>query len=136
MVEARDEPIKARRVQPWEVCDHICLLDAEHTERGDPHFYGYENPGPRMTLVYREVRDERERAHSKHGATSMESFDDDDMNRLAILVEEVGEVAKEFNEARHDDRPVDLAKLRKELIQTAAMALAWADAIPADGNDA
>ena len=38
-------------------------------------------------------------------------------------------VAKEFNEARHRGGPVDLPALRKELIQTAAMAVAWADAI-------
>lgn len=42
--------------------------------------------------VYEEVKIERDRAHAKHGDTSMESFPVDDMNRLAILVEEVGEV--------------------------------------------
>jgi NTP pyrophosphatase (non-canonical NTP hydrolase) len=79
--------------------------------------------------VYEDVRDERKRAHEKHRATSMEAFPPDDMNRLAILTEEVGEVAKEFNEARHYGRDVDLGRLRKELVQTAAMAVAWADAI-------
>lgn len=81
--------------------------------------------------VYREIRAERERAHAKHGATSMESAPADDPTgrRLRILVEEVGEVAREFNDAEHDQRQVDLALLRKELIQTAAMAAAWADAI-------
>ena len=28
-------------------CDHICLLDEGHVERGELHFYGYENPSPR-----------------------------------------------------------------------------------------
>jgi hypothetical protein len=28
-------------------CDHICLKDGEHVERGEPHFYGYEHPSPR-----------------------------------------------------------------------------------------
>jgi hypothetical protein len=28
-------------------CDHICLKDAGHVERGEPHFYGYEHPSPR-----------------------------------------------------------------------------------------
>lgn len=28
-------------------CDHICLKDDGHVERGEPHFYGYENPSPR-----------------------------------------------------------------------------------------
>lgn len=75
-----------------------------------------------------EVQTERERAHAKHQDTSMEAFPADDLNRLAILDEETGEVAKEFNEARHDGRRVDLVKLRNELIQVAAMAMAWADA--------
>jgi hypothetical protein len=78
--------------------------------------------------IYDEIHAERWRAHAKHGATSMESFPVDDLNRLAILTEEVGEVAKEFNEARHEARPVDLLQLRTELIQVAAMAAAWADA--------
>jgi hypothetical protein len=28
-------------------CDHICLLDDGHVERGESHFYGYEFPPPR-----------------------------------------------------------------------------------------
>lgn len=49
--------------------------------------------------------------------------------RFRILIEEVGEVGKEWNEAETEGRPVDMAAVRKELIQTAAMAGAWADAI-------
>jgi hypothetical protein len=30
-------------------CDHICLKDDGHVERGEPHFYGYELPSPRAT---------------------------------------------------------------------------------------
>lgn len=81
-----------------------------------------------LTAIYAEVAAERLRAHAKHGDTSMESFPVDDLNRYTILVEEIGEVGKEFNEARHDGRSVDLARLRKELIQSAAMCVAWADA--------
>lgn len=81
--------------------------------------------------IWSEVKLERIRAHMKHGLTSMESSDalDATGRRLRILVEEVGEVAKEFNEAEHDQRMVDAAALRKELIQVAAMAGAWADAL-------
>ena len=79
--------------------------------------------------VYEEIRGERARAHAKHGAMSMESTPEMDLNRLAILLEEVGEVAKEFNEARNHNVPVDKVALRKELIQVAAMATAWAEAI-------
>jgi NTP pyrophosphatase (non-canonical NTP hydrolase) len=81
------------------------------------------------TEVYAEVAAERERAHVKHGRTSMESSPVRGYRRLAILVEEVGEVAKEFNEAEHRGGldQLDLVLLRKELIQVAAMAAAWAD---------
>ena len=78
--------------------------------------------------VWKEVRDERVRAHAKHGDTSMESQWVGNLRRLAILMEEVGEVAKEFNDGHHRGA-IDFKALRKELIQTAAMAGAWADAI-------
>jgi hypothetical protein len=92
------------------------------------------------TDIYAEVRAERERAHAKHGDTSMEGLPAMDMTRLSVLVEEVGEVAREFNEARHRthqallpqaerETSVDRAALRKELIQVAAMAVAWIDVL-------
>lgn len=43
--------------------------------------------------------------------------------KLAILVEEVGEVAKALNEGD------DLASLQAELVQVAAVATAWAESI-------
>lgn len=76
--------------------------------------------------VWAEVAAERTRAHQLHGANSMEELPELDMCRLSILVEEVGEVAKEFNEARHKGK-FDIPALRAELIQVAAMAGAWAD---------
>lgn len=80
--------------------------------------------------IWVEVRDERLHAHKKHGDTSMESAPPNDPTgrRLRILLEEVGEVAKEFNDAENEQRPVSMQLLRKELIQVAAMAGAWADA--------
>ena len=96
------------------------------------------------TDVYGEIRAERERAHAKHGETSMEMAPVDEMYRAVILGEEIGEVAeiawalalvakfsyvqKVMNDGRHDGA-TDLAKLRKELIQVATMAAAWADRI-------
>jgi NTP pyrophosphatase (non-canonical NTP hydrolase) len=59
----------------------------------------------------------------------MESLAVDDLTRLTVLVEEVGEVARVFNEGRHSP-PADFRALRAELIQVAAMAGAWADALP------
>lgn len=80
--------------------------------------------------VFDQARAERARAHAKHGERSMESTPPTDPTgrRYRILCEEVGEIAQEFNDAEHDRRPVDLARLRDELIQVAAMAGAWADA--------
>ena len=82
--------------------------------------------------VYDEIRTERERAHAKHGDTSMRSHGDHlDPLRLAVLMEEVGEVARVFNEVRHGHftRCIGYAELRKELIQVAAMATEWAEGI-------
>ena len=60
-----------------------------------------------------------------------------DHARLAVLVEEVGEVSREVNEMlmRHtecphpDDHIEDNADLYEELIQVAAVATAWAAAL-------
>lgn len=86
---------------------------------------------PLKHTVWNEVEAERARAHTKHGATSMESMDPLALIRLSILMEEVGEVAREFNDARHHGVEPDASALRKELIQVAAMAGAWADVLGA-----
>lgn len=83
------------------------------------------SPSP---TVWDEVQAERERAHAKHGDTSMESLSAFDLTRLSVLMEEVGEVAREFNEFRHTGE-IRAADLRKELIQVAAMAGSWADTL-------
>lgn len=81
--------------------------------------------------IWAELAAERARAHGKHGLTSMESADvaDPDGTRRDILTEELGEVAREYNDARHEHRPVDLLRVRRELVQLGAMAAAWADVI-------
>ena len=68
---------------------------------------------------------ERERAHAKHSATgqSCEQMPWTDPLWLPVLVEEVGEVARALC-----DREAAV-RVREELVQVAAMALAWADAI-------
>lgn len=33
-----DEPMQA---EPVVYCEHRCLKDEDHIERGEPHFYGY-----------------------------------------------------------------------------------------------
>lgn len=89
-----------------------------------------EDPAPPRG-IWAEVQAERDRAHAKHGEKSMESSPWTSERRLRILVEEVGEVAKELNDADIEGRGVDPEELRSELIQVAAMAGAWADAVPA-----
>lgn len=75
------------------------------------------------------IQAEATRAHLRHGMYSMLSPTYDSGQRLAILMEEVGEVAHELTydaggpgvgEGRRD-------QLVKELIQVAAMAASWVE---------
>lgn len=77
----------------------------------------------------RAIADERLRAHAKHSLTgrSCEQMSHDDPIWLAVLTEEVGEVARAMCD--HSG----WSHMWKELIQVAAMATAWADAIERDG---
>jgi NTP pyrophosphatase (non-canonical NTP hydrolase) len=76
---------------------------------------------------------ERQRAHRKHAPNggSSEERPFDDPHWLSVLVEEVGEVARVLCDHRlnvlNDDRMA--MDLRDELLQVAAMATAWIDAI-------
>jgi hypothetical protein len=69
------------------------------------------------------VQAEATRAHLRHGDHSMLGTGYTESDRLAILVEEVGEVAHELTYDQSGDRD----KLVKELIQVAAMALTWVE---------
>lgn len=92
-----------------------------------------------MSTVYEEIAAERARAHAKHGAASCEGLPSLDLNRLAILMEKVGGVAREFNELRAwQEKHPNLnaatwladylwTHLRAEVIQVAAVASGWAD---------
>lgn len=69
---------------------------------------------------------ERHRAHAKHAdgyGGSREVAPWTDPLWLPIIVEEVGEIARALNDAE------PLGQLRAEVIQAAAMCLAYADAI-------
>lgn len=46
---------------------------------------------------------------------------------MTVLAEEVGEIAHEVNEGIGPNRDIDKRRLLKELIQTAAVAVAWAE---------
>lgn len=92
--------------------------------------------------VWAEIVAERHSAHRKHGATSMEACDRFADRRLRVLLEEVGEVATVLNDRERDHarahRPQEwhddvednaVAELRGELLQVAAMAVAWIAAL-------
>lgn len=71
--------------------------------------------------IYDFIDDARLEAHRKHGSNSLESLPGDDPKWLPVLVEEVGEVARALTYDGNKE------ELRKELIQVAAVASAWAD---------
>lgn len=93
------------------------------------------------------IRDERIRQEEKHGDMSMVGSLHDEEGRLAVLVEEVGEVAEALNDAAiaewkasrapiayyaptASERRVDAEiALRGELVQVAAVAVAWCEVI-------
>lgn len=73
-------------------------------------------------LILDGVQTEATRAHAKHGEYSMLGPNYSASDRLAILVEEVGEVAHELT---YDVGNFDKDRLIKELFQVAAMAATW-----------
>jgi hypothetical protein len=76
------------------------------------------------------VQAEATRAYLRHGEHSMFGVAVTESDRLAILTEEVGEVARELNEDRLGNLDDDWKIRRvKELIQVAAMALSWVECL-------
>lgn len=74
------------------------------------------------------IQAEATRAHLRHGEHSMLGRHYSSGDRLAILVEEVGEVAHELT--YDQGGPIDVGRrdeLVKELIQVAAMAASWVE---------
>lgn len=76
------------------------------------------NPG--VPAVYLAVARERFRAATLHGSSSIELAPADDPRWWTVCMEEVGEVARAFQESPE--------RLYEELVQTAAMFTAWAEA--------
>jgi putative heme iron utilization protein len=67
------------------------------------------------------------RAEGENWRTPADPLCTDDV-RLPVLAEEFGEVAKELNDARAERRAPG-PNLRVELLQLAAVAVAWAEAL-------
>jgi NTP pyrophosphatase (non-canonical NTP hydrolase) len=79
-----------------------------------------------MSKVLHEVEAERARQDEKWGEQNCHDFE-----WVSILAEEVGEAAAEANEANFHfgKNRGDFTKLRAELVQVAAVAVAWIEAI-------
>ena len=78
--------------------------------------------------LYREVLQARQAAHEKHGDDSIEAEPATSPRWLAILVEEIGEIAN----ALTYDGPK--GNLRAELIDALAVGSAWLSAIDRDAS--
>lgn len=77
-----------------------------------------------MEFVLHCIRNERQRQNSKWGIQRHEMT-----KWLAILVEEVGEVAQAMQQGMASQKETDADDLFKELIQVAAVAAAMAEQI-------
>lgn len=89
--------------------------------------------------VLEDVESERKRQEQLKAAGRFKfTCADKDMTHLeclAVLGEEFGETAHEVNETIGGHRELDLEKLRKELIQVAAVCVAWAEKIDDERNE-
>lgn len=115
----------------------VSLLPCDETRRGYERvlamcealnrFDGATGPARAMRRIFDEVWAEQERAHAKHGDTSMRSARVFDHRRVTVLAEELGEVARVLNDRDHAlAGDVEAMKLiRGELVQLAAMACDW-----------
>lgn len=83
-------------------------------------------------LTLNAIQAEATRAHLKHGEHSMLGPHYSSGDRLAILVEEVGEVAHELTYDQDDGGFDARDRLVKELIQVAAMAATWIEYLEGD----
>lgn len=79
------------------------------------------------TIMYRigaEVVKERLRQNVMYGEQNL-----DNGQFLAVLMEEVGEVAQALQEGSREHKPTDASDLYEELIQVAAVAQKWAEKV-------
>lgn len=83
-----------------------------------------------LVQVLLDIVDERRRQDELHGVSNAENGP---AEWLTVLAEEFGEAAKEACEMRY--RPTERARqrLRKELIETASVAVAWVERIDKAG---
>ena len=78
------------------------------------------------------TRQELLKVQGKFHATCATPYGLTEIERLAILAEEFGEVAKEVSDSLNNGGKFDLKALREELIQVAAVCVAWVEGIDAE----
>lgn len=81
------------------------------------------------------ARQERLRAEGKFPATCATPNGLSPEGKLAVLAEEFGEVARHVTEQLIDPARLDKGKLRKELVEVAAVCVAWAEALDAEMSE-
>lgn len=93
---------------------------------------------PRLSPVLRDLLERYDRAIQKHGPYSLDGDEIDDMERLAALMEEVGEVARHLT-YDHKNAPDMEQNLYSELLDVANVAITWASVlyrpVPNERND-
>lgn len=92
----------------------------------------------RLATIYQDILAERQRqddlkAQGKFSATCADELPA--FEKLAILAEEFGEVAKELCECNNTGHALNSPHLRTELIQVAAVAIAWVEALDKEFNE-
>lgn len=93
--------------------------------------------GPvRLLEVFLEIRNERDRQERRHGPRTMANPRMDPFEALAILAEEFGELAKEVVDLKNGAGLLLEAerRLRSELVQVAACAVAWLEGLEDRGK--
>lgn len=89
----------------------------------------YDDQGECLEAIRKErQRQERLKSQGKFSSTCAD-LDLSHSERLAILGEEYGEACHEVNEGIGAGRSVNQAKLWDELVETAAVCIAWLEAI-------
>ena len=85
-----------------------------------------------MRDVWQDIRSERERQQALWPGQTCREMAQQGRHQecLAILAEEVGEVARALNEHQYQGAPI--AHLRTELVQVAAVACAWLEGLGCD----
>lgn len=95
---------------------------------------GYEGPtGDVLESVKRERERQEELKRKGKFAFTCADFEMNNYERFTVLGEEFGEVGHELNEAVGPGRVLASKKLRAELVQVAAVCVAWCEALDREG---